>query len=824
MLTVSPANILKVEVILPLPLAKLYTYYVPEELVHLVEFGMRVEVGFGKNKIYSAIVVNAVKDIEHLSRQVRPILAVLDEEPIITPTQYKLWQWLSDYYCCTVGEVMGAALPANLKISSETQIVLGPMYDPNMAGLSDKEFLVIEQLAKRETLTTNEVRAIIDQKTVQGLIKKLLDKKLIYLKEDIKRKYKPKTIKCVRLTEAYSKEGALAGAFELTKKSEKQTSTLMALLQLSRTQKRPVRRKDLYEFTDKADASVLKALEKKEIIELYGMEISRVPKYEEDLIETSLLAEQQTRALKEIEERFEQHNVVLLKGVTGSGKTRVYTELIQRALARGEQVLYLLPEIALTTQIVHRLQKIFGDHIAVYHSKLNNNERVDLWKGVQNGKPVVLAARSGIFLPFQNLKLIIVDEEHDPSFKQNDPNPRYQGRDTAVFMATLHGAKVLLGTATPSIESYQNVVWKKYGLVEMTERFGGIALPEIHIIDLKEATQKKLMQSIFSMELIQELKDSLAKEEQIILFQNRRGYAPVLHCQTCGWHQECIHCDVSLTYHKYQDRLKCHYCGFGISIPEACPACGSVALHLRGFGTEKIEDELKIYLPDASIRRMDLDTVRTKNSLLKIINDFEEKRIDILVGTQMVTKGLDFENVGVVGILSADQLLQFPDFRASERAYQLMTQVSGRAGRRKKQGKVLIQTYNPDHPVIKEVIQNDFDHFFSREITERKQFGYPPFIRLVRITLKHKKPETLNKGARVYEKVLKSNLGDWVIGPAIPYISRVRNYYLLDFVIKLERDAKKVRFAKNCIELANQQMKQTQDCSGVRASVDIDPM
>jgi primosomal protein N' (replication factor Y) len=824
MLPVSPANLVKVEVVLPLAISNLYTYYVPEEWVSRIQFGVRVEVTFGKNKVYAAIVVNAVKDNEHLSRQVKPILEILDDEPIITPTQYQLWQWLSDYYCCTIGEVMNAALPANLKISSETQITLGPLYDSEMKGLSDKEFIIMEALRENGVLSTQQIRELLEQKTINKLLKGLLDKKLIYLKEDLKRKYKPKVIKCVRLTPEYQAEGAMAKAFDSVKRSDKQTATLMALLQLSRTQDRPVRRKDLTKITERADAPAIAALVKKEIIEVYDLEISRIESYENELVETSTLSDQQVRALAEIETTFEKQRVVLLKGVTGSGKTRVYTELIQRALARGEQVLYLLPEIALTTQIVHRLQKIFGDQIAVYHSKLNNNERVELWKEVQVGKPVILAARSGVFLPFQNLQLIIVDEEHDPSFKQNDPNPRYQGRDTAVYLATIHDAKVLLGTATPSIESYQNVVRKKYGLVEMNERFGGIGLPDIHIIDLKEATQKKLMQSIFSMEMIQELKGALAKGDQIILFQNRRGYAPVLHCQTCGWHQECMNCDVSLTYHKYHDRLKCHYCGFGMSIPESCPACGSVALHLRGFGTEKIEDELKIYLPDAQIARMDLDTARTKNALLRLINDFEEKRIDILVGTQMVTKGLDFENVGIVGILSADQLLQFPDFRASERAYQLMTQVSGRAGRRKKQGKVLIQTYNPGHPVIREVIDNDFDRFFSREITERQQFGYPPFIRLIRITLKHKKPETLNKGARVYEKVLKSKLGDWVIGPAIPYVSRVRSYYLLDFVIKLERDARKVRYAKEVIELATREMRKTTDCSGIRAAVDVDPM
>ncbi|MGB1217181.1 MAG: replication restart helicase PriA, partial [Saprospiraceae bacterium] len=521
------------------------------------------------------------------------------------------------------------------------------------------------------------------------------------------------------------------------------------------------------------------------------------------------LSKQQVEALSGIKSQFEEKDVILLHGVTGSGKTRVYIELIQEALDKGEQVLYLLPEIALTAQIVQRLQKIFGDKIAVYHSRMNNHERVELWKATRKTQGIILAARSGIFLPYENLKLIIVDEEHDPSFKQNDPAPRYNARDTAVFMAHLHQAKVLLGTATPSLETYRNTLTGKYGLVNMHERFGGLELPAVHLADMKEETKKKTMQSIFTTQLLDELKAALGRGEQAILFQNRRGYAPTLHCKRCEWKSGCIHCDVSLTYHKFTHKLSCHYCGYRENVPEECPACGNAQIEMRGFGTEKIEDELQIYLPKAKIARMDWDTVKGKKALTKLINDFEEKRIDILVGTQMVTKGLDFDNVGVVGILSADQLIYFPDFRASERAYQLMVQVSGRAGRKYKQGKVVIQTYQVDHPVIKDVLANDFENFKLRELNERKQFNYPPFQRMIKITLKHKKRMTCYQAAELFAKALKKRLGGRVVGPAEPGIPRIRSLYHQDIMIKLENKSQVLNSTKDLIRTTQNEVQKT---------------
>jgi primosomal protein N' (replication factor Y) (superfamily II helicase) len=613
----------------------------------------------------------------------------------------------------------------------------------------------------------------------------------------------------------------LHAAFDLCSKSSRQMEALLAYIQLSRKLEF-VRRQDIYEAAQ-VDSAVLNALAKKEIFELYEREVSRIGNYEEETIEASSLSAQQQRAMKEIREAWQHKNVLLLHGATGSGKTRIYIELIQEAIQRGEQVLYLLPEIALTTQIISRLEKIFGNQIAVYHSRLNNNERVELWNSVLAGKPVVLGARSALFLPFRKLGLIIVDEEHDNSYKQYEPNPRYNARDAAIYLAHLQGAKTMLGTATPSLESFANAQSRKYALVTMPERFGGLAMPKIVLADAKRELQERKLQSHFTSSLLEELKAALARGEQAILFQNRRGYAPTYRCAVCDWHSECIHCDVSLTYHKFQNALKCHYCGYTTQLPEACPACGSKKLSLKGFGTEKIEDELKIYLPHARIGRMDFDTVRGKDAHAKIINDFEEGRLDILVGTQMVTKGLDFERVGVVGVLSADQLLQFPDFRAGERAFQLMMQVSGRAGRKHRQGKVIIQAFNTAHPVLSEVLDNDYARFYAREMLERKQFKYPPYYRLIRLSLKHKTPRVVNDAGRIFEKALKGKLGEWVMGPAVPYVSRVRGFYLLDFMVKTEPDTKKLRYAKESIQAAIDALQQTQGFSGVRVSVDVDP-
>jgi primosomal protein N' (replication factor Y) len=786
-----------------------------------VQPGMRVEVQLGKKKLYSALVYEILEHPEEGTKP-KPILSMIDKFPIVDEIQLKLWTWMAQYYCCSLGEVMLAALPAGLKMSSETRIIISPFFSEDYSMLEDKEYLIAEALRNRLELTVDDVQKILGQKTVFPILYRLLEKKIIYLKEELKGNYKPKKIGCVRLQEPYATEPILLQeAFELTTRSQKQTDALLCFVQIYKTQQY-VRKQDLYKMAG-IDSAVLKALEKKAIFELYDREISRVGKYEEAVVDKFDLTQNQITALKNIKEFYQNKNTVLLHGVTGSGKTRIYIELIEEAIKKGEQVLYLLPEIALTTQITARLQKIFGNDIAVYHSRMSNNERVDLWKEVLKNKPIVLGARSALFLPFKNLKLIIVDEEHDTSFKQHDPAPRYNARDTAIFLAHLYDAKVLLGTATPALETYQNAKEGKYGLVEMKERYGGIQMPEVVIVDVADETKKKKMSSLFTSVLLKELTEALQRGEQAILFQNRRGYAPSLRCITCGWVQECKNCDVSLTYHKAFNNLRCHYCGFQQKIPEECPACGDRNLTIRGFGTEKVEDELQIYLPDAKIARMDYDTVRTKDAHAQIINDFEEKRIDILVGTQMVTKGLDFDNVGIVGVLSADQLMSFPDFRSTERGFQLMTQVSGRAGRKKKRGKVIIQAFNVAHPVLGEVIKNDFQRFFEREVEERKLFSYPPFQRLIKITLKHKDPRLLNEGTKIFSKILKDKLGYRMIGPAVPGIPRVRGQFLLEIYLKMEKDNQWLAYAKRLIIEAKHILQKTKGFSGIRVNVDVDP-
>ena len=810
-----------VDVILPIATPKAYTYYVPEAHLEATQVGVRVEVQFGKNKLYSGIVAR-VHEEQPESYQPKEILNVLDDEPVIGEQQLRLWEWMARYYACSIGEVMSAALPANLKLSSETRVLIDPGFGDDLSELDDREYMVAEALQLQRELSIEDIRKIIGQYTVYPLVKRLLERGVLYLKEEMIEKYKPKKQRCVRLAVPYRNQPeALQEAFSLLSRSNRQVEALMAYVQEARTGEDVLRQR--IQTIAGVDSSVLRAIEQKGVFELYEKEVSRIDAYGNDLDAIKPLSEQQSRALSSLAELYAEKDVVLLHGVTGSGKTRVYIEVIQAALERGEQVLYLLPEIALTTQIISRLKKLFGDKIAVYHSKLNNNERVEVYRSAAQGMPVLLGARSSVFLPFKNLKWVIVDEEHDGSYKQHDPNPRYHGRDTAIVLAKMHGAKVLLGTATPAVETFQHTRAGKYGIVEMTERYGESVLPKLEIVDLKDQTRKQQMQSHFSLPLLEKIKATVADGRQVILFQNRRGYSPTLRCDSCGWASECVHCDVTLTYHKFRHNLQCHYCGYQKDVVKECPACGSAKLQMQGFGTEKIEDDLKVYLPDLRISRLDLDTVRGKNALLRIIEDFEERKVDVLIGTQMVTKGLDFENVGLVGVLNADMTLSYPDFRATERGFQLLTQVSGRSGRGREQGTVMIQAFDTNHPVLGEIATADYASFFAREIEERQQFKYPPFYRLIKVTLKHKKPGVLNDAAKIYTHYLRHRLGERVIGPAIPHVSRIRTYYLLDVMIKLERDAKLISYTKQCLREAANDVHGERGFSTVRINVDVDP-
>lgn len=807
------------DILLPLALAQTYTYEVPEEMVARLQRGVRVEVQFGRKRHYTGIVFQLHgRPPGHRTKQ---ILSVLDLLPVVTDKQLEFWHWMADYYACTPGEVMAAALPAHLKLTSETIITLGPLFDPDATKLSENEYLIAEALTLQSELSLNDVRDILQIKTVYPVIKSLLDKRIIFQKEELQQRYKPKQVRCVRWGADYQQPEVQFRAFDKTARSEKQTAVLMEFIQQVR--ELPfVRRRDLLKRTGAGDGT-LKALAKKGIIELYDREVSRLGGGEEATIAAYELSEQQQRALVECRAALAANRPALIHGVTGSGKTRVYLELIQEAIDRGGQVLYLLPEIALTSQLVKRLKKFIGDDILVYHSRISNAERIEIWRAVMNGERSVIGPRSALFLPFKKLELVVIDEEHDPSYKQREPNPKYQGRDAAVYLAHLFGAGVLLGSATPSLESYGNARRGKYALVEMPERFGGLQLPEVELIDARQELEGNKQHQFFTQSLLDEIKATIERGEQVILFQNRRGYAPVYFCPTCDWHAECIHCDVSMTYHKFSLKLRCHCCGYTIGPPEICPACGSEGLRLRGSGTEKIEDELKIFVPDVRVARMDLDTVRGKNALAKLIGDYEAGELDVLVGTQMVTKGLDFERVGLVGIISADQLLQFPDFRADERAFQLMLQVAGRAGRKHKRGKVMIQAYNLTHPVLKDVTENAFQRFYDRESKQRIKAGFPPFQRMIHVQLRHTKARTADDAARLFASWLKPSLGEYMEGPFEPSVARLRTYYLRDIVFMVDKDGRKVRFIKDRLRAATAKLANEDGFGGVRVVVDVDP-
>lgn len=772
-----------INVILPLALPRLYTYQVDEKEVAMLKPGMRVAVEFGKRKIYTAL-VHQIHQNPPLNYKAKPIHQIMDEKPLVNEFQLKHWQWMADYYMCSLGEVFKSALPSSFLLESETVLIKNKNYtDEN--SLSPDEFLMIETLENHQQLAIEKLSSIIDQKKSLAIIKQLIEKNAISLKEEINEIYQPKLEKYIKLHPQWEAEGKLTFIFEEVQRAAKQRDALMTYFSIKSTTQKPVKFKTLA-ASAQCSVAIINALLEKKLLITYYIQVDRV-QFNNETEAPKTLSDEQNSAFNKIKNHFKEKSVVLLKGVTGSGKTEIYVKLIQEQLNLKKQVLYLLPEIALTTQIIQRLKKYFGNKIAVYHSKYTLNERVEVWNNVLNSKEsaqLIVGVRSSVFLPFQNLGLVIVDEEHEPSYKQVAPSPRYQARDTAIVLATHHNAKVLLGSATPSLESFQNTLDDKFGLVNLENRFGEVQLPEIELIDLKEMHRKKKMKGHFSERLILLIKEALHQKEQIILFQNRRGYAPILACKTCGVTPQCIQCDVSLTYHKFAKELKCHYCSYTQKITNTCVACGSEELVFLGFGTEQIEDEIIALFPDAKVARMDYDTTKGKFAYEKILEQFQQQEIDILVGTQMLSKGLDFEKVSLVGVLNADSLLNFPDFRAHERSYQLLVQVAGRAGRTKK-GKVLIQTYHPTHEIITQVATNNYTEMCQNQLKERLQFQYPPFYKTINITLKHNNKITLDEGTAWLSKALKNTFGNQVLGPTTPVISKIRNKYIKELLLKI---------------------------------------
>ena len=808
-----------IDVILPIPIQKTFTYSVTQFEYEFLKKGMRVAVSFGKTKMYTGLVFN-LHQIPPETYDAKEILQILDNKPIVTEHQLKHWEWISTYYMCGLGDVYRAALPSAFLLESETIIFKNESFD-NKYILNDEEFLIYEALQHQSQLTIHQVVDILGKKKVLPIINELIQKSAVYIKEEIYEQYKPKLIKYVRLSNNYNSENSLELLMNELSRATKQREVIMTFFQLSAS-KKPIKVKDL-EKVSGASSSIIKALEVKGVLEFYFIKTDRIS-YKGETSALKKLNNYQKQALKEIKISFTTKDVILLHGITSSGKTEVYTKLIQETLDSGKQALFLLPEIALTTQIISRLQNYFGNQISVFHSKYSMNERVEVWNNVLENKPkaqIILGARSSIFLPFNNLGLVVVDEEHETSYKQFEPSPRYNARDAAIVLSHLHQGKILLGSATPSLETYFNASENKYGLVELNRRFGDVKLPKIELIDIKEKQRKREMTGHFSDTLLKQIQEELEENKQIILFQNRRGFSPIVECSTCGVSPQCPNCDVSLTFHKFKHELKCHYCNYLRAMPNSCGACGSNNLSTKGFGTEQIELELKKIFPDYSIGRMDLDTTRGKYGYQKIIGAFEAKEIDILVGTQMLSKGLDFENVSLVGILNADMMLNFPDFRAHERAFQLMVQVSGRAGRSKKQGKVMIQTYNPYHQILQQVSITDYTTMYKEQMQDRWQYHYPPYYRLIKITLKHKDYQKTETGVNWLVIALQNVFGENVLGPSSPAVSRIRNQYIKNVMIKIPPKQSIVKTKHEIIKVKNS-FQSISDFRPIRFIIDVD--
>lgn len=819
-----------VDVILPLPLAGSFSYRLEDAHVPLVQMGSRVVVQFGVKRYYTALVVRKHTDTPQGDYEIKTISEVLDAAPIVHEQQLSLWQWMADYYMCSIGDVYKAALPSGLKLESETVVELNTDFVAD-ALLKEREQQLLDALALNPRQRVQQLLKHCGLKQDMRLIKALLDKGAIMVDESVSQRYKPKSEVRVRLSETCRSDEAINEALHALKRAAKQQQLLLKLIDLTEskapdfTNQRELARSTLLKESGMS-ATVLNALIERGFVETYVVETGRLDVSSACAAPSlSSLSAHQQAAYESIHKEWQSHDVCLLHGVTSSGKTEVYIHLINEQLRQGRQVLYLLPEIALTRQMTERLRRAFGARLGVYHSKFSDAERVEVWRKQLSNNPydIILGVRSSVFLPFKDLGLIIVDEEHETTYKQQDPAPRYHARSVAIMLASRFGGKVLLGTATPSIESYYNAQCGKYGLVQLTERYSQVQLPRIEVVDLKDEYRRKCMYGPFSTPLYNAMRDALEQSRQVILFQNRRGYAPMLECGACGWVPRCDRCDVSLTYHQGQQRLVCHYCGNVYSIPAQCPSCGARALDKRGMGTERIEEEVHRYFPTARVARLDLDTTRTKTASEQIIRDFQEGNTDVLIGTQMVSKGLDFDKVHVVGIINADTMLNLPDFRSYERSFQLMAQVAGRAGRRGQQGLVVLQTKNVELPVIRQVVSNDYPSLYTDQTAEREYFRYPPYCRLIYIYIKGRDKQNVIHAAESIGKQLRHYFADRILGPEAPIVSRVQGLHIRKIMLKVEPSLGTTR-VRQSLRFIEQHVANQAQLTGITIYYDVDPM
>lgn len=820
------------DILLPLALENTLTYGIPSDLQLAV--GQRVVVPLGKRKRYTGIVTRLHDEAPAEGVELKYVEEVVDEAPLLLPAQLQFWEWLANYYICTKGEVLKAALPSGLKLESEMRLIR-PESPADVNEMTPLQQAIYNLLDEEKPVTLEDITSKLKRTSIINTVRQMIENGWVEVRETMRESFRARTETYVRLPESVVVEDKIDALFDGLRKGGKPYALLLAYTDLARSAaalrlRNPkllaeVSRSQLLQRVEGGDAA-LRALIEKGYLESYSVEVGRLKTCAAtETLGMRPLNDHQQRALEQIKTSFEQNDITLLHGVTSSGKTEVYMKLIEDTLAQGKQVLYMLPEIALTTQITTRLGRVFGDKMGVYHSKFPDAERVELWQRQLTDKafPLILGVRSSLFLPFQNLGLIIVDEEHETSYKQQDPAPRYHARDAALVLAKQLGAKVLLGTATPSLESFYKARQKRYGFVEMRERFGGVELPEIIVEDVKELKRKKMMKTPFSPRLKEEIQVALERKEQAILFLNRRGYSPVLDCHHCGWTPKCTQCDVSLTFHQREQRLVCHYCGKSYDVPRSCPNCHEADLRDIGYGTEKIQAAIEAVFPTARTARMDLDTTRSRAAYEQIIRKFQQGETDILIGTQMLTKGLDFDRVSVVGIINADQLTNMPDFRAHERAFQMLSQVAGRAGRRGKQGKVVMQTRQVEHPLTQQVVTNDYFGMYAEQMQERQLFRYPPFYRVIHIFLKHRDDRTVEAASAYLASLLRPHFPTDLLGPERPLVAKVQMQYIRKFMLKVAPNLQPASI-RATLRAARNVVAEHPEFKGLTIYYDVDPL